>query len=89
MFQRRIPEDPGHPDTRTVADDFDFVQDNRAKKLEVSNPEMYKVDEVNIYDMSGKLVYYAYGLGVSIHVTPSLPTIFADGVYMVRLLTRK
>lgn len=80
------PEDPGHPDTRTVADDFDFVQDNRAKKLEVSNPEMYKVDEVNIYDMSGKLVYYAYGLGSASRY--SFPTYnFADGVYMVRLLT--
>ena len=80
------PEDPGHPDTRTVADDFDFVQDNRAKKLEVSNPEMYKVDEVNIYDMSGKLVYYAYGLGPASRY--SFPTYnFADGVYMVRLLT--
>ena len=40
-------------DTRTVADDFDFVQDNRAKKLEVSNPEMYKVDEVNILTSDG------------------------------------
>jgi hypothetical protein len=80
------PEDPGHPDTRSLADDFDFVQDNRAKKLEVSNPEMYKVNEVNIYDMSGKLVYYAYGLGSASRY--SFPTYnFADGVYMVRLVT--
>lgn len=80
------PEDPGHEDTRSIADDFDFVQDNRAKKLEVSNPEMYKVNEVNIYDMSGKLVYYAYGLGSSSRY--SFPTYnFADGVYMVRLVT--
>jgi len=80
------PEDPGHPDTRTVADDFDFVQDNRAKQLEVANPEMHKVDEVNIYDMSGKLVYYAYGLGSASRY--SFPTYnFADGVYMVRLVT--
>lgn len=80
------PEDPGHPDTRSLADDFDFVQDNRAKKLEVSNPEMYQVNEVNIYDMSGKLVYYAYGLGSASRY--SFPTYnFADGVYMVRLVT--
>ena len=79
------PEDPGHPDTRTAADDFDFVQDNTAKQLNVANPEMHQVNEVNIYDMSGKLVYYAYGLGASTSYT--FPTYnFADGVYMVRLV---
>jgi hypothetical protein len=87
VFEDVPEEDPGHPDERSVvADDFDFVQDNRAKQLEVSNPEMYKVDEVNIYDMSGKLVYYAYGLGSASRY--SFPTYnFADGVYMVRLVT--
>ena len=47
---------------------------------------MYQVNEVNIYDMSGKLVYYAYGLGSASRY--SFPTYnFADGVYMVRLVT--
>lgn len=87
VFEDVPEEDPGHPDERSVvADDFDFVQDNKAKQLEVANPEMYKVDEVNIYDMSGKLVYYAYGLGSASRY--SFPTYnFADGVYMVRLVT--
>ncbi|MDA9128038.1 T9SS type A sorting domain-containing protein [Flavobacteriaceae bacterium] len=87
VFEDAPEEDPGHPDERSVvADDFDFVQDNRAKQLEVANPEMHKVDEVNIYDMSGKLVYYAYGLGSASRY--SFPTYnFADGVYMVRLVT--
>jgi hypothetical protein len=87
VFEDAPEEDPGHPDTRSaLADSFDFVQDNRAKQLEVANPEMHKVDEVNIYDMSGKLVYYAYGLGSASRY--SFPTYnFADGVYMVRLVT--
>ena len=87
VFEDAPEEDPGHPDERSVvADDFDFVQDNRAKQLEVANPEMHKVDEVNIYDMSGKLVYYAYSLGSASRY--SFPTYnFADGVYMVRLVT--
>ena len=87
VFEDAPEEDPGHPDTRSaLADSFDFVQDNRAKQLEVANPEMHKVDEVNIYDMSGKLVYYAYGLGAASRY--SFPTYnFADGVYMVRLVT--
>ncbi len=87
VFEDAPEEDPGHPDTRSaIADAFDFVQDNRAKQLEVANPEMHKVDEVNIYDMSGKLVYYAYGLGSASRY--SFPTYnFADGVYMVRLVT--
>ena len=87
VFEDAPEEDPGHPDTRSaIADAFDFVQDNRAKQLEVANPEMHKVDEVNIYDMSGKLVYYAYGLGSA--SSYSFPTYnFADGVYMVRLVT--
>ena len=87
VFEDAPEEDPGHPDTRSaLAESFDFVQYNRAKQLEVANPEMHKVDEVNIYDMSGKLVYYAYGLGAASRY--SFPTYnFADGVYMVRLVT--
>ncbi|MDA8650819.1 T9SS type A sorting domain-containing protein [Flavobacteriaceae bacterium] len=56
------------------------------KALEVYNPEAYQVNEANIYDMSGKLVYFAYALGNASYF--SFPTYnFADGVYLVRMVT--
>ena len=65
---------------------MEFVQDNRKKALEVYNPEAYQVNEANIYDMSGKLVYFAYALGNASYF--SFPTYnFADGVYLVRMVT--
>ena len=89
VFEMEQEEDPRPiTDARSMSNsvNMDFVQDNRAKVLEVYNPEAYKVNEANIYDMSGKLVYYAYALGEANYF--SFPTYnFADGVYLVRMVT--
>ena len=89
VFEMEQEEDPRPiTDARSMSNsvNMDFVQDNRAKVLEVYNPEAYKVNEANIYDMSGKLVYYAYALGEANYF--SFPTYnFADGVYLVHMVT--
>lgn len=72
--------------SKEVITNVDFFQNNPARQLEVSNPEGYDVKLVNIFDMSGKLVYSEKNAGNSTRLT--FPTNnFSDGVYLVKLTT--
>ena len=66
--------------------DVDFFQNNPNTQLEVDNPEGYDLKEVNIFDMSGKLVLTQSNLGTQRRL--SFPTAnFSDGIYLVKLTT--
>jgi Secretion system C-terminal sorting domain len=69
-----------------IKGNINLFQNNPAKQLELTNPESYDIKEVNIFDMSGKLVYIEKNVGNSNRYT--FPTYnFSDGVYLVKLNT--
>lgn len=68
------------------ASNVDFFQNNRASQLEVFNPDLLDVENVSVYDMSGKLVINESDLGTQSHLTFGTSRL-SDGVYLVKLTT--
>jgi len=66
--------------------DVTVFQNNRARQLEVSNPEGYTLKSASVYDMSGKLVISENNLGDSNRYSFYTGNL-SDGVYLVKLVT--
>ncbi|QIE58328.1 T9SS type A sorting domain-containing protein [Rasiella rasia] len=80
-----------NPDERaatreTVTGNVDFFQNNTLGQLEVMNPEGYEIEYAHIFDMSGKLVQTRTDMGTDTSFTMNTAS-FADGVYLVKLVT--
>lgn len=63
-----------------------LFQNNPAQRLQVSNPEGYKLKSINVYDMSGKLVISESNLGDNTNYSFFTGNL-SDGVYLVKLTT--
>lgn len=69
-----------------VAGDVDFYQNNPAQRLEVRNPERYKLKSASLYDMNGKLVLHETNLGDDANYSFYTGNL-SDGVYLIKLVT--
>lgn len=69
-----------------MADSFVIVQNNPNQQLAISNPNLFDVKAVALYDISGKLVVNKENLGAQsyYHLSTSL---LSEGVYVVKLQT--
>ncbi|WP_188441303.1 T9SS type A sorting domain-containing protein [Planktosalinus lacus] len=65
---------------------LDFFQNNRAKQLEVYNPETIDIKSAYVYDMSGKTVIQESNLGKQTKYSFSTANL-SSGVYLVKLIT--
>lgn len=63
-----------------------LFQNNPAQRLQVSNPEGYKLKSISVYDMSGKLVISESNLGDNTNYSFFTGNL-SDGVYLVKLAT--
>jgi len=78
--------DGGSGRSTSTASAVDFFQNNPSKQLEVMNPDRLNVQQVAIYDMTGKMVISQDNLGTNDRFI--FPTHnFSDGVYLVLLTT--
>lgn len=83
-FQDRNQDNPIVDAQNEFLGNVDFFQNNPNTQLEIDNPEGYDLKEVNIFDMSGKLVLTQTNLGTQRRL--SFPTAnFSDGIYLVKL----
>ncbi|HMI08013.1 MAG TPA: T9SS type A sorting domain-containing protein [Flavobacterium sp.] len=69
-----------------AADAFDVFQNNDSQLLTIANPKMMDIKTVNLYDISGKLIFNKTKLGVK--GSYQFPTSgIADAVYIVKIMT--
>ena len=89
VFEMPEEEDPGHPDERTVLDsNLDIAQDNIRKVMKVRNIELQNVNEINLYDTAGRLVYFKYNAGE--HLDYEIPTHnLSTGIYTAVVITNQ
>lgn len=65
---------------------LDFFQNNKAKQLEVYNPEVINIKSAYVYDMTGKTVIQESNLGMQNKYTFNTANL-SSGVYLVKLIT--
>lgn len=69
-----------------VVSTFDIFQDNNNSVLTIKNPELIDIDQVAVFDVSGKLVFNKTDLQTQeFYSFPS--NNLSDGIYIVKLMT--
>jgi hypothetical protein len=86
VFRARNLKPEGMDTKALIMADVTVFQNNRARQLEVSNPEGYTLKSASVYDMSGKLVISENNLGDSNRYSFYTGNL-SDGVYLVKLVT--
>lgn len=86
VFRARNLKPEGMDTKAQIMADVAVFQNNRARQLEVSNPEGYTLKSASVYDMSGKLVISENNLGDSNRYSFYTGNL-SDGVYLVKLVT--
>lgn len=87
VFEMPEEEDPGHPDERRSSNsNLDIAQDNIRKVMRVRNTGLENINEINLYDTAGRLVYFTYNAGEQLDY--EIPTHnLSTGIYTAVLIT--
>ena len=87
VFEMPEEEDPGHPDERrNSSSDVEVAQDNKGKVMRIRNNESHNLNEINLYDTAGRLVYFSYNAGNQFNY--EIPTYnLATGIYTAVIIT--
>lgn len=82
-------DSPIMPKPETIQEfkaDVLVFQNNPVQQLEIRNPQGYDIKSVNLFDITGKLIFSEKNLGEKVH--HSFPTSnLSDGVYIVKMIT--
>ncbi len=69
-----------------IIKDFYVTQNNDSQKLTISNPKTVGLRDINVYDISGKLIFTKTNLGSDTEYSFTTSA-WSDGVYIVNLTT--
>jgi hypothetical protein len=70
----------------SILESFDIFQNNPAGQLEINNPKGVALNNVILFDITGKQIFVKQNLGAE--ATYTFPTnSLSDGIYVVRLIT--
>ena len=73
--------------TYNIKDELQVVQNNTLEQLMIANNDLLDIQSLQLFDISGKLIYDRPNIGAKDHYELSTATL-SDGVYLVKIKSR-